>query len=120
MHKCTVPLQHKVLYLYLQSTTVYVPSSEIRTPPTSLPSECALPPDQRVGEAHSPGAKGVGTDVPIPTTGEKAEHSAYSLLYSMYRHTGVFFIEIFYVPTLTCLKSECKCEVLDLSEVFKT
>ncbi len=41
----------------------------------SLASECAPPPEP--GGAHSPAGQG-GGGVPIPTTGEKALHSAYS------------------------------------------
>ncbi len=44
------------------STTVYVPSFGIWTPPTPLPqARVTSPPDQRVGGgAHAPAAKGVG------------------------------------------------------------
>ncbi len=49
-------------YLYTKSTTVYVPSSEIGTPPPPSPaSEWApLPRNQRRGGAHSPAGEGVG------------------------------------------------------------
>ncbi len=51
------------------------------SPNPSPASECALPPGPKGGGAHSPAAKGVGESQfpnPIPTIGEKAEHSAYS------------------------------------------
>jgi hypothetical protein len=46
----------------MQSTTVYVPSSEVGiwdSPNPSPASECALPPGPKVGGARSPAAKGV-------------------------------------------------------------
>ncbi len=42
-------------------------------------SECALPPGPKGGRAHSLADEG-GGGVPIPTTGEKAQHSAYTVV----------------------------------------
>ncbi len=53
----------------VQSTTVYVPSSELGLSYPSPASECA-PPNQRKDGTLACG-KGVG-GVPIPTTGEKS------------------------------------------------
>jgi hypothetical protein len=41
-------------YLYIQSTTVYVPSSELGLPqPLSRKQACPLPPNQRAGGGHT-------------------------------------------------------------------
>ncbi len=57
-------------YIYMQSTTVYVPSSELGLPqPLSL-KRVFPPPHQRVGGTLACGCGGWG--VPIPTIGEKA------------------------------------------------
>ena len=68
-----------------QSTYVYVeyhsvcPLVGIGTLPPPLSSECALPPGTGEG-AHSPAGLVLGdSGVPIPTPGEKAYHSAYSV-----------------------------------------
>jgi hypothetical protein len=47
-------------YLHIQSTTVYVPSSELGLPQPLSASECALPPGPKGGGAHPPAPKGVG------------------------------------------------------------
>jgi hypothetical protein len=50
-------------YIYIKSTTVYVPSSELGLSPNpSLASECAPPPRNRGRGAHSPAVKGLGDD----------------------------------------------------------
>jgi hypothetical protein len=45
---------------YLYEHHSVCPLSELGFPQPSLASECALPPDQRMGRAHSPPGKGVG------------------------------------------------------------
>ncbi len=51
-------VQHKVLYIEHHSVC---PLVGIGTPPTPLPQASApLPPDKRVGGAHSPAAEGMG------------------------------------------------------------
>ncbi len=48
-------------YIYLQSTTVYDPSLELRDSPTpSLASECAPPPGTGGGGTLSPAREGLG------------------------------------------------------------
>jgi hypothetical protein len=71
---------NKVL-IFIENPTVYVPLSELGLPqPLSPYRVCPPPPHQRVG-AHSPAARGGegGGGGPIPMTGEKAQHSAYSV-----------------------------------------
>jgi hypothetical protein len=57
-------------YLYIKSTTVYVPSSELGLshPPPLLTTECTHPPEQGGGPTRM---RGRGGGVPIKTTGEK-------------------------------------------------
>ncbi len=72
-----------------QSTYIYrepqcmSPRRNWDSPNPSPPTECALPPRTKGWGAHSPAAKGVGRGGPIPTTGEKAQHSAYSVASSI-------------------------------------
>jgi len=62
-------LTHKVLYIHLQSTTVYVPSSELGfSHPLSRQPVCPSPRNQRGGHSR---LRVRGWGVPIPTTGEK-------------------------------------------------
>jgi hypothetical protein len=57
-------------YVYIKSTTVYVPSSELGlSQPLSRQRVCPSP-QNRGGGVHSPAGEGLG--VPIPTAGEKA------------------------------------------------
>ncbi len=69
-------------YVYMKSTKLYVPLSELGlSQPLSFASECAPPPRTGGGGgggAHSPAGEVLG-EVLIPTTGEKAKHSACSV-----------------------------------------
>jgi hypothetical protein len=47
-------------YVYIKSTTVYVPSSELDSPNLSLAGECAPPPGTKGRGAHSPAGDGLG------------------------------------------------------------
>ncbi len=63
-------IHHCTKYLYIQSTTVYVPSSELGLP-LPLSRKQALPPGPNVGGgggAHRPGGMGVG-GYPLPRRG---------------------------------------------------
>ncbi len=58
------------------------------SPNPSLARECAPPPRIR-GRAHSPAGEGLGVgEVPIPTTGEKAWHSAYTGAFTLVSYTS--------------------------------
>ena len=47
--------RHHKVHTYIQSTTVYVPSSDLDSPTPSLGSECAPPPGTKGGGAQSGG-----------------------------------------------------------------
>ncbi len=64
-------------YHSIKSTTLYVPSSELGLPQPLSRKQVCPPLNQRVG-GHTRLRLGGGW-VPIPTTGEKAKHSAYSV-----------------------------------------
>ncbi len=57
--------------VYIKSTTVYVPSSELGLPTPLSPASVPLPPEPGGGGGTHASRWGVG-GVPIPTTGEKA------------------------------------------------
>jgi hypothetical protein len=57
-------------------------------PSPSLASECAPPPGTGGGGGTLACGWGVG-GVPIPTTGEKAQHSAYSVTFSVKYLIGI-------------------------------
>ncbi len=52
-------IMSRTKYLHIQSTTVYVPSSELGLPQPLSRKRLSLPPHQRVGAAHSPASVGV-------------------------------------------------------------
>ncbi len=86
-------------HIYVQSTTVYVPSSELGlSHPLSRQRVCPYPrapPRYRGGGGILACGLGVG-EVPILTTGEKALHSAYSV------GPRLFFV-VYKVPVRTVL-----------------
>jgi hypothetical protein len=43
----------QITYIYIQSTTVYVPTSEIETPPTPLPQASVPPTPEPKGGGHT-------------------------------------------------------------------
>jgi hypothetical protein len=57
-------------YVYIKSTTVYVPSSVLERPHPFSASECAPPPGTKGGGHSRLRVRGGGAS--IPTTGEKA------------------------------------------------
>ncbi len=59
-----------IKYIYIKSTTVYVPSSELGLYQPLSPASVPLPPEPGGGGTLAC-RRGVG-GVPIPTTGEKA------------------------------------------------
>jgi hypothetical protein len=77
--------------------------------PLSRQRVCPPPPNQR-GEGTLACGRGVG-GVPIPTTGEKAEHSAYSVIfiYSFYLFSGS--------DNLTSALAELQAKMLDLDDM---
>ncbi len=86
VHACTEELAQCAGSTISQSTRIHTeyhsvcPLVGIRTPPTPLPQTIMPPPlNQRVGGTLACG-RGVG-GVPILTTGEKAWHSVYPVIY---------------------------------------
>jgi hypothetical protein len=78
---------------------VYVPSSELGLPqPLSRKQVCPPSPDQSVGGTLACGEGGGG--VPTPTTGEKALHSAYSVVPSFH---DLLLCEMAFWPIRSCL-----------------
>jgi hypothetical protein len=69
-------------YIYIKSTTVYVTSSELGLSQSLSHQRVCPSPRTKRGGTLACGREGGG--VPMPTTGEKAYHSAYSVKHTIH------------------------------------
>ncbi len=95
-HSHSFPLVFPTKYIYIKSTTLYVPSLELGlSHPLARQRVCPSPPEPKVGGgAHSPAGEGLVGRVPIPTTGEKAQHSAYCVVFPLNARRIEYLVEI--------------------------
>ncbi len=82
-------MAYNTKYIYIKSTTVYVPIVGIGTLPTPLsPASVPLLSEPKGGGHTRLQVRGWGSPSSHDCTGEKAYHSAYSVAYSMCQKTS--------------------------------